>query len=163
MKHINEVEIRLPEDTTEFLENATGSVERCVSVGGLANDVGLLRAVPLPTGPETSLKPELAMRLHSAREQAGLTSGQAERLLDLEQGTILKTEAGLRSPTAEELAKLAQIYGVDVGWLIEPNTADPRRARLAIAARELGKLKEEDLERVTDLLSSLRSGEEGIK
>ena len=163
MKHINQVEVRLPEDTTEFLENATGSVERCVSVGGLANEVGLLRAVPLPTAPETPLELAFAPRLRTAREQAGLTTGQAERLLHLEQGTILKTEAGLRSSTDEELARLAQTYGVDVGWLIEPNTAEPRRARLAMAARELGKLKEEDLERVIGLLSSLRSGEEGIK
>jgi transcriptional regulator with XRE-family HTH domain len=163
MKHINQVEVRLPEDSNEFLENATSCVERCVSVGGLAKDLGLLEGTTLPTTPETKLQLEVAARLRIARERAGLTSGQADKLLSLEQGSVLKIETSARSLTVEELPKLAKTYGVDVAWLIEPNASTPQRPRLALAARELGKLKEEDLERVIALLSSLRSGEEGVK
>lgn len=100
----------------------------------------------------------IAGRLRVAREIAGLSQGQVAKLMKVHRPTISEAEAGRRRVSAEELAKLATIYGVTVGWLTgeEPETANPRDARTQLAARELSKLKPEDLDRVLKLLAALR-------
>jgi len=100
----------------------------------------------------------IAGRLRVAREIAGLSQGQVGKLMKVHRPTISEAEAGRRRVSAEELARLATIYGVTVGWLTgeEPETATPRDARIQLAARELSKLKPEDLDRVLKLLAALR-------
>src|SRR4051794_34630206 len=97
----------------------------------------------------------IAGRLRLARERAGLTQGQVAKILGLHRPSISEIEAGRRSVSAEELDLLAETYGVSVGWLTESDTVDPLRDRLELAARELSKLKPDDLERVLQLLESL--------
>jgi len=67
-------------------------------------------------------------------------------------------EAGRRNVLGEELGKLAEIYGVDIDWLAcsDTNKTDEKRDKIQLAARELSKLKQEDLNKVIDLLSALR-------
>lgn len=98
----------------------------------------------------------LAARLRAAREQAGLSQGQVAKLMSLHRPTISEIEAGRRRVVSEELTKFADIYKVTVAWLMgeEGGGAD---VRVELAARELSKLKEEDLNRVLDLLQSLKS------
>jgi transcriptional regulator with XRE-family HTH domain len=86
---------------------------------------------------------------------AGLSQGQVARLLNLHRPTVTEVEAGRRRIPAEELAEYARIYGVGAGWLtgMESTSPDPR---LELAARELGKLKPQDLDRVLQLLAALR-------
>jgi transcriptional regulator with XRE-family HTH domain len=159
MKHINQVEVRIPEDTTEFLQNALDREEQCVSVGGLAAEVGLLRASHFSVVSDSSVRREVAARLRLAREWAGLSGEQVDKLLDFGQGAVVKIESGERTLTDEDLPKLARAYGVDVAWLVDPDSARPRRDRLAMAARELGKLEPVDLERVIGFISSLQTRE----
>jgi len=102
----------------------------------------------------------IAARLRAAREQAGLSQGQAAKMVGLHRPAITEIEAGRRSVSAEELAALADAYGVDTNWLVEAEKADPVRDRMELAARELGKLNSEDLDRLLHLLSTLkREGE----
>lgn len=109
-----------------------------------------------------SRRQAIAARLRAAREQAGLSQGQAAQVLGVHRPAVTEIEAGRRGVSAEELAALADAYGVSVNWLVEAETADPDRDRMELAARELGKLKAEDLDRLMQLLSSLkRSGEKG--
>jgi transcriptional regulator with XRE-family HTH domain len=102
----------------------------------------------------------IAGRLRAAREQAGLSQGQAAKLLGLQRPTVSEIEAGRRRVPAEELAKLAVIYGVSVAWLTvnEPEVPDPA---VELAARELAKLKKEDLDTVLQLLRTLRKSGRG--
>lgn len=100
----------------------------------------------------------IAVRLRTAREQAGLTQAQVAKLLNLHRPAISEIEAGRRSVSAEELATLAETYGVSVDWLIGAESPNPERDRLELAARELSKLKKEDLDRLLQLLTSLRTG-----
>ena len=95
-------------------------------------------------------KEGIATRLALARKQA--------KMLDLHRPSISEAEAGRRNVTATELASLAEIYGVELGWLAgsDTNTTDESRDRIQLAARELSKLKTEDLERVLGLLSALK-------
>jgi len=103
-----------------------------------------------------SKRQAIAARLRAAREQAGLSQGQAAKVLGVHRPAITEMEAGRRSVSAEELAALADAYGVSVNWLVEAKRADPVRDRMELAARELGKLKAEDLDRLMQLLSTLK-------
>jgi transcriptional regulator with XRE-family HTH domain len=94
-----------------------------------------------------------------ARDLAGLSQGQVAKMLGLHRPTISEMEAGRRKVTAGELSELAKIYGVSISWLVgsPEEEEDLDHDRIELAARELTKLKPEDLDRVLFLLSALRS------
>jgi transcriptional regulator with XRE-family HTH domain len=99
----------------------------------------------------------LAERLRMAREMAGLSQGQVAKKLGLHRPSVSEMEAGRRRVSAEELAELAELYAVDLSWLAGGETVpDEHQARVELAARELSKLREEDLDRVLKVLSALR-------
>ncbi|MES9995634.1 helix-turn-helix domain-containing protein [Desulfovibrio aminophilus] len=106
-----------------------------------------------------NLRKEIANRLQAARKQAGLTQGQVAMLLGVQRPTISEIEAGRRRVSAEELADLSKIYGVSMSW-ITAQGAHKTNPAVELAARELAKLKKEDLDAVINLLNTLRSGEE---
>lgn len=106
----------------------------------------------------------LATRLRLAREAAGLKQKQVADLMTMHRPTVTEIEAGRRRVTAEELAKLAKIYGVESEWLL---TGSPKKAggekdeRIRLAARQLSKLKDKDLDKLMELIHMLkRSGEQ---
>lgn len=98
----------------------------------------------------------VSARLRAAREQAGLSQGQVARMLGLHRPSVSEMEAGRRRVRAEEIARLARIYGVSVAWLMNTEDTSAQRARIELAARKLAQLKPEDLEKVLDLLTALR-------
>lgn len=77
--------------------------------------------------------------------------------------TISEMEAGNRRVTAEELSKLAEIYDVKVTWLLgeAPDRASADDPKLQLAARELGKLNPNDLDRLLKLIAALRTDDDG--
>ncbi len=100
----------------------------------------------------------IASRLRLSREMAGLTQGQVAKSLDWHRPTVSEIEAGRRRVSAEELATLADMYGVNVPWIVGEKDEDSSIAadRVKLAARELSKLREEDLDRVLQLVQALR-------
>lgn len=98
-------------------------------------------------------------RLKEARKLAGLSQGQVAKILGLHRPSVSEIEAGNRRVSAEELAKLAELYDVSVSWLLgdAPPMLDARDPRLELAARELTKLKPDDLDRLLRLLAAMRS------
>lgn len=99
-------------------------------------------------------------RLRLAREQAGLSQGQVARMLAKHRPTISEIEAGRRRVTAEELAAFARIYDVSVAWLSGADEDDGVDDRVRLAARELAKLKAEDLDKVLKLLATMKQPKE---
>ena len=97
----------------------------------------------------------LAARMRAAREQAGLSQGQVARLLDYKRPTISEIEAGRRKVSAEELPRFANVYGLTISWLTD-DTPQPHDPKVELAARELAKLKPEDLDTVLRLLQTLK-------
>lgn len=97
-------------------------------------------------------------RLKVARKLAGLSQGQVAKMLGLHRPAISEMEAGNRRVSADELAHLAEIYDVNIAWLVgkAPEKIDPANPRLELAARELAKLKPDDLERLLRLLAAMR-------
>jgi len=75
--------------------------------------------------------------------------------------TVSEIEAGNRKVSAVELAKFAETYDVTTSWLLAevPDQLDATDPRLQLAARELGKLKPADLDRLLRLLASMRDND----
>ena len=100
----------------------------------------------------------VAERLRMARVQAGLSQGQVAKMLQMHRPTISEIEAGRRKVTADELALFSRIYETSVAWLTGAEADnDGVNDRVRLAARELVKLKPEDLDKVLHLLATLRS------
>ena len=114
---------------------------------------------------KTQGKTQIYARLREAREYSGLSQGQVAKLLDMHRPTITEIEAGRRRVTTEELSCFAEIYDVEVTWLLDEDsdTNDNDMATIELAARELSKLKKEDRKAVLALLRSLRGRKGGKK
>jgi transcriptional regulator with XRE-family HTH domain len=102
----------------------------------------------------------IAARIREARKMAGLSQTQVAKMLDLHRPSISEIEAGNRSVSAEEIAQLAEIFDVSASWLWGEGTdkIDLHDNKLQLAARELQKLKPEDLDRLLRLLASIQNG-----
>jgi transcriptional regulator with XRE-family HTH domain len=102
---------------------------------------------------------EIAGRARLARENAGLSQGQAAKKLGIARSSLTEAEGGNRKISASELSQMATIYGVSAAWLAcaEDEAADPDRDRIELAARELARLKRDDLETVLQLVRSIRA------
>jgi transcriptional regulator with XRE-family HTH domain len=97
----------------------------------------------------------MASRLRAARLQSGLSQGQVAKLLGLHRPTISELEAGRRKVSAEEVSRFAALYNVSVPWLMKLESEMPNPA-VELAARELAKLKKEDLNTVLNVLKSFQ-------
>ncbi len=101
----------------------------------------------------------VADRVRQARKLAGLSQGQIAKLMGLHRPSISEIEAGNRRVSTDEISQFAEIYDVNISWLLAE--ADEQIAsddpRLQLAARELAKIKSEDLEKLLTLLSAMRS------
>ena len=108
---------------------------------------------------ESAKRTVIAERLKEARKLAGVSQGHVAKILGLHRPSISEIEAGNRRVSADELARLAEIYDVGVAWLLgeAPDTLDAQDPRLELAARELTKLKPDDLDRLLKLLAAMRS------
>ena len=109
---------------------------------------------------EKDLSTTIADRIKIAREQAGLSQGQVAKLFKYHRPTISEIEAGRRKVTAEELAKFSEIFKVSVTWLsaakVDGSDLNKYAAKIELAARELSKIKKDDLDKVLNLLATLR-------
>lgn len=101
-------------------------------------------------------------RLRAAREAAGLSQGQVAKLMNMHRPTISEMEAGNRRITADELAKLADLYDTKLSWLLgdAPERAATDDPKLQLAARELSKLKPDDLDRLLKLIAAMKSDDD---
>lgn len=110
---------------------------------------------------QESIRLGIAVRLKLAREMAGLTQGQVAIQLGWHRPTVSEVEAGRRRVLAEELKALSELYGVNVPWLIGDAEDDGISDRAKLAARQLDKLSDEDLDRLLLLIRALKSSDGG--
>lgn len=103
---------------------------------------------------QLSDREKIAKRLKEARIQSGLSQDQSAKLMSLQRPTISEIEAGRRKVSAEEIIQFSELYDIDSSWLLlrENNSQD---ANYMFAARELGKLDQEDIKKVIDILKIL--------
>ena len=98
----------------------------------------------------------LGERLKFARSQAGLSQAQIAKLMSLHRPTISQIEAGKRKVSSEEILRFADAYDVSTVWLLEERT-EIEDSAIQFAARELAKLKSQDLDTILSLLKTLRA------
>lgn len=105
-----------------------------------------------------NIKKKIAQRLKVARDLAGLSQAQVAQIVGLKRPAITEIEAGRRNVTSAELKILADTYDVDVNWLVngEDSTEGPTAAKMQLAARELSKMNDDDVEKLFNLLSSMK-------
>ena len=106
------------------------------------------------------LRRNIASRLRMARELSGLTQGQVATRLGYHRPTVSEIEAGRRKVAAEELYAFCDLYGVNVPWITGEASQDTTSYKAKLAARELNKLNEEDLDRLIQLIQALKTSEE---
>jgi transcriptional regulator with XRE-family HTH domain len=106
---------------------------------------------------------QIASRLRSARKAAGLSQAQVAERLGVHRPTISEVEAGRRRVSAEELARLAEMYGAPVAWFTSGVhvEAEPEDDRLTLAIQLLKGLKDEDLNRVVEWLCRMHTQDDG--
>lgn len=103
-------------------------------------------------------KQDLAGRLRGARELAGLSQGQAAKLLGFHRPTISEIEAGRRNVKADELKTFADLYGVEVSWLISGEIEEGKvNKEILAAARELSSMNEKDLDTLISTIRMIKS------
>lgn len=100
----------------------------------------------------------MCRRIKLARENAGLNQTQAASLMQMRRPSIAEIESGRRRVSADELKAFAKYYKVPLTWLACSNSEDTNeeKERIELAARELSKLRHEDLDRVMELLAIFR-------
>lgn len=106
-----------------------------------------------------STQPEaIGQRLRLAREQAGLSQGQVARILAYHRPTISQIESGKRIVRPDEIERFSEIYGVKDTWILRGESvfeeSDPR---IEIAARELAKLRQDDLDAILRMIKLMRT------
>lgn len=92
----------------------------------------------------------LLRRLTKARQSAGLSQGQAAKLMGYTSAsTISHYESGLRGLEVETMLKLCQIYGVSSIWVLtgENPYFDPQPI---VEAAQRAKVASEDLKTILD-------------
>jgi transcriptional regulator with XRE-family HTH domain len=98
---------------------------------------------------------KIAARLKEARILAGLSQANAAEKLGLQRPAISEIESGNRKVSAEELIQFSNLYKVDTSWLLLRENENYMTEQLKFAARELSKLKEEDIQKLLQVLKIL--------
>lgn len=98
----------------------------------------------------------IARRIREARHLAGLSQSQVAELMGMHRPTVSEIEAGRRRVASEELTKLAELFGVSTAWLLDDSSADQQSLGAVFAARQLEKMKPEDLDRLMQIIAAIR-------
>lgn len=100
----------------------------------------------------------ISSRLVIARKRAGLSQAQVASKLGLKRPAISEIEAGRRRVAVEELVQFADLFHVEIDWLAgkDADGVNPMRDDLQLAARNAVGMKSEDLEKVIEMLTSLK-------
>ena len=94
--------------------------------------------------------------LRDARERAGITTVEAAEALEVRRPAIWEIEHDKRKVSAEELGKLADLYGVSATWLLERASSAARDDRAELAAQVLAGMSDAQLDRLSAAIRIVR-------
>ncbi len=103
-----------------------------------------------------ALKKQIAERLKLARELSGLSQAQAATILNFSRPTISEIEQGRRNVSGTELIQFSDIYDVDVNWILSGAEDEYANSKIQLAAREISKMTEDEVNKLFKLLSSMK-------
>jgi len=80
------------------------------------------------------------------------------KLMGLHRPTISEIEAGRRRVSADEVTQFAEVYGVGTDWILSERDPDavPDDDKILLAARQLSRMKDDDLARLMKLIHMLK-------
>jgi len=103
-------------------------------------------------------KEQIASRVRSARELAGLSQGQVAKKLGMHRPTITEIEAGRRNIKSHELSALAKLYGVEISWLADGIIDEQKIDKeILAAARDLSHMSEKDIQVLVETIKLIKS------
>jgi Zn-dependent peptidase ImmA (M78 family)/DNA-binding XRE family transcriptional regulator len=85
--------------------------------------------------PMTIMKEELGRRLKIARENTRFTQEEVAQALGISRGALAQLEGGIRPPNSLQLAKLAELYGREVGDFLKADFQAGEQDALAALLR----------------------------
>ncbi len=111
---------------------------------------------------ETEQRQLIARRIREARQLAGLSQGQVAKLMGMHRPSVSEIEAGNRRVSADEIARLAEIFDVGTAYLLgeAPDKLAMNDPKLQLAARELAKLSPDALDGLLRALAAVRTDDE---
>ena len=117
-KSINKVKIQYPKDREALIEAATRESDTCVSVGGLADNFGMMQAPPIPVS-NPAIGPKVFARLVEFwRRKQRLTIKQLAEKTGLDEAEVFDAEQGDTVPELRVLHTLSQALGVSYDKLL---------------------------------------------
>jgi transcriptional regulator with XRE-family HTH domain len=102
----------------------------------------------------------IGLRLREARQSAAFSQDDVATLLGLPRPAISQIETGRRGVYAEEIARLAELYHVEITWLLGAviGTTELSELKLKLAAYELTRLEPDHLDRLIKILATMCEG-----
>lgn len=94
-------------------------------------------------------------RMKLAREYAGLSQEQVSKLLGISRPAISDIESGKRKVDTHELKQITEIYNVSSTWLLGEKE-EVEDSKYTLVARELAKLQKKDIDKILNLIKSLK-------
>ena len=107
---------------------------------------------------ESTTTPPLKTRIARARELAGLSEGQAARLLGVDRAWLARVEAEQEPPTAAFLRDLAKLCRTSMAWLLGDAPKIPESTQRLLRNSKLTPRDRETLLEVAGMWSTPEEG-----
>jgi len=117
-KHINQVEIRFPDNRDALIGEAVSCDESCVSVGGLAESLGMLETLPLQVAVPAIGAKAFAKLVEFWRRQRQLSVEDLAARAGLSEAEVLDAEEGDAVPEPRVLYALSCVLKVSYEKLL---------------------------------------------
>jgi transcriptional regulator with XRE-family HTH domain len=98
----------------------------------------------------------MGRRLRAARVNAGVSTVAAARALGVRRPAIWEMETARRRCQANELSRLADLYGVSLTYLLGQRSARARDDRASLAADVLANLSDDALKRLEKAIAIVK-------
>lgn len=162
-KHINQVEIRFPDDRDSLIRAAVSHDESCVSVGGLAETLGMLETPPVQTAAPTIGAKAFAKLVQFWRRERQLSVEELAARAGLTEAEVLDAEEGDTVPEPRVLHALSTVLKVSYEKLLHltghvtDRDQDIESAAIRFAARSesMQRLNRQEEQALQDFIRAL--------
>lgn len=162
-KHINQVEIRFPENRDELIREAVSHEETCVSIGGLAEQLGMLGMPQFPASAPTVGAKAFATLIEFWRRQKQLSVEALASRSGLTEAEVLEAEEGDSVPEPRVLHALSGVLKVSYEKLLRltghvtdrDETVETAAIRFAARSESMERLNRHEEEALHEFIRAL--------
>ena len=159
--------IRLPSNRDRSMARAVAADDSCVSVGGLAEQVGMLPPVPRPAVAPVTVHPQgvaaVARLVQLARREQGLAPDRFAAKLGLDLSELVSVESACESPEPRVLHLISTGLGVSyeklqvlIGYrMARDQSLEHEALRFAASSGPLDKLSKAEAQALHEFIRAL--------